>query len=63
MMDVKGPEIRTGPVPEAIELNIGDEFEFYTETPTPGVTGVIVNYPGLPGMSPSAPRSWWTAGC
>ncbi|QOV90463.1 pyruvate kinase [Humisphaera borealis] len=49
MMDVKGPEIRTGPVPEAIELNIGDEFEFYTETPTPGVTGVIVNYPGLPG--------------
>ena len=49
MMDVKGPEIRTGPVPEPIELQIGDTFEFYTNTPTEGVRGVQVNYPGLPG--------------
>jgi pyruvate kinase len=48
MMDVKGPEIRTGPVTEAIDLKVGDTFEFFTATPTPGVTGVIVNYPGLP---------------
>lgn len=48
MMDVKGPEIRTGPVPEPIELEPGDTFEFYTVDPTPGVRGVVVNYPGLP---------------
>jgi pyruvate kinase len=48
MMDVKGPEIRTGVVEAAIDLKVGDEFEFFTKTPTPGVTGVIVNYPGLP---------------
>jgi pyruvate kinase len=48
MMDVKGPEIRTGPVPEPIELKVGQTFEFYTVTPTPGIPGVIVNYPGLP---------------
>jgi pyruvate kinase len=48
MMDVKGPEIRTGAVPEAIDLSPGDEFEFYTVDPTPGVRGVVVNYPGLP---------------
>jgi pyruvate kinase len=48
MMDVKGPEIRTGVVDQAIELKVGDEFEFFTKTGTPGVTGVIVNYPGLP---------------
>lgn len=49
MMDVKGPEIRTGPVPEALDLAIGDEIEFYTQSPSPGVRGVSVNYPGLPG--------------
>ncbi|HYP99739.1 MAG TPA: pyruvate kinase [Polyangiaceae bacterium] len=48
MMDVKGPEIRTGVVETPIELAIGDQFEFYTDTPTPGVRGVSVNYPGLP---------------
>ncbi len=48
MMDVKGPEIRTGPVPEAIELKVGEHFEFYTEGPTDGVRGVGVNYPNLP---------------
>jgi pyruvate kinase len=48
MMDVKGPEIRTAPVSEPIELQVGDAFEFYTDAPTPGVRGVGVNYPGLP---------------
>jgi pyruvate kinase len=48
MMDVKGPEIRTGPVAEAIDLKIGDAFEFYTDVPTQGATGVIVNYAGFP---------------
>jgi pyruvate kinase len=48
MMDVKGPEIRTGPVADPIELNVGDCFEFYIGTPTPGLRGVSVNYPDLP---------------
>jgi pyruvate kinase len=48
MMDVKGPEIRTGPVAEAIDLKTGDAFEFYTDVPTQGATGVIVNYAGFP---------------
>jgi pyruvate kinase len=48
MMDVKGPEIRTGSVSELIELKVGDIFEFYTHTPTDGVRGVSVNYPNLP---------------
>jgi pyruvate kinase len=49
MMDVKGPEIRTGVVAEPIELKAGDIFEFYTQSPTDGVRGVSVNYPGFPG--------------
>ncbi len=48
MMDVKGPEIRTGVVAEPIELGVGDTIEFYTKAPTEGVRGVSVNYPGLP---------------
>jgi pyruvate kinase len=48
MMDVKGPEIRTGPVDEPIDLQPGQLFELYTVTPTDGVAGVKVNYPGLP---------------
>lgn len=49
MMDVKGPEIRTGVVETPIELKVGDAFEFYTDKPTPNSLGVAVNYPGLPG--------------
>jgi pyruvate kinase len=49
MMDVKGPEIRTGVVPEPVELRVGDVFEFYTDKPSEDVRGVSVNYPGLPG--------------
>jgi pyruvate kinase len=48
MMDVKGPEIRTGPVAEPIDLVAGDIFEFYTKTPTEAVRSVDVNYPGFP---------------
>jgi pyruvate kinase len=48
MLDVKGPEIRTGVVPEPIELKTGDLFEFYTQSPSDDVRGVSVNYPGLP---------------
>jgi len=48
MMDVKGPEIRTGVVESPIELAVGDQFEFYIDQPTPGMRGVTVNYPGLP---------------
>ena len=49
MMDVKGPEIRTGVVVEPIELKPGETFEFYTQSPSDGIRGVSVNYPGLPG--------------
>ena len=31
MMDVKGPEIRTGVVDSPIELAVGDVIEFYTK--------------------------------
>jgi pyruvate kinase len=48
MMDVKGPEIRTGVVTEPIELSAGDLFEFYTDRPSNGLPAVDVNYPGLP---------------
>lgn len=48
MIDVKGPEIRTGVVAEAMALEVGDEFEFFTVSPSEGVRGVQVNYPGLP---------------
>ena len=47
MMDVKGPEIRTGVVAEPIELKTGEPFEFHSDLPTPGMRGVSVNYPGL----------------
>jgi pyruvate kinase len=48
MMDVKGPEIRTGVVAEPIELKSGELFELYTTGPRNGVRGIDVNYPGLP---------------
>ena len=48
MMDVKGPEIRTGVVPSPIELRCGECFEFFTDTASDGIAGVSVNYPGLP---------------
>lgn len=50
MMDVKGPEIRTGKVESPIDLATGSLFEFHIESadPTGDVPSVSVNYPGLP---------------
>ena len=48
MMDVKGPEIRTGASTEVIELLEGELLELHTETPAAGARSVFVNYPGLP---------------
>ncbi|MEX0330115.1 MAG: pyruvate kinase [Puniceicoccaceae bacterium] len=51
MMDVKGPEIRTGFLEEAFELERDEEFEFFldseAEPVTTGVRGVRINYPSL----------------
>ncbi|MFG0264256.1 MAG: pyruvate kinase, partial [Rhodopirellula sp. JB055] len=56
MMDVKGPEIRTGAVEENIELKPGDELVLFTSDcpdqsarEPDGTSRVSVNYPGLPG--------------
>ena len=51
MMDVKGPEIRTGKVERPISLRVGDRVEFHIEgaDPTGDLPFVSVNYPGLPG--------------
>jgi len=48
MMDVKGPEIRTGHVEKPFELSKGMQFEFYTESPSGDIPAVDVNYKGLP---------------
>ncbi len=50
MMDVKGPEIRTGKVERPISLAVGDRIEFHIEAadPTGDLPSVSVNYPGLP---------------
>lgn len=50
MMDVKGPEIRTGKVERPISLAVGDRIEFHLEgaEPTGDLPSVSVNYPGLP---------------
>ncbi|MFP4166942.1 MAG: pyruvate kinase [Opitutales bacterium] len=52
MMDVKGPEIRTGDVPETFELVKGELFDFtYAEGSgdigEDGIRRVDVNYPGF----------------
>jgi pyruvate kinase len=47
MMDVKGPEIRTGPIPEPIDLVAGESFAFFTRPPVEPLRGVAVNYAGL----------------
>lgn len=52
MMDVKGPEIRTGDVPETFELVEGETFDFtYGEglgsVGEDGIRRVDVNYPGF----------------
>jgi pyruvate kinase len=49
LMDVKGPEIRTGDLPEPIELKTGDLLDLLVnqEAKDPAVNGVTVNYPGI----------------
>lgn len=51
MMDVKGPEIRTGAVEAPIPLAVGDHIEFHIDgaEPTGDIPAVSVNYAGLPG--------------
>ncbi|WP_233148643.1 pyruvate kinase [Rhodopirellula sp. MGV] len=51
MMDVKGPEVRTGPVEKTIDLCVGDHLELHTgdfEQKDDGIHRVSVNYPDLP---------------
>jgi pyruvate kinase len=51
MMDVKGPEIRTGKLEQAIPLTPGQLIEFHTaaaETISDLVPSIPVNYTGLP---------------
>lgn len=53
LMDVKGPEVRTGDVPEIYHLEKGETFDFFVDEEayrSRGETeprGVMVNYPGL----------------
>lgn len=52
MMDIKGPEVRTGDLPEPIMLEKGEIFDFLVkgtleENLEEGIRGVTVNYPGL----------------
>lgn len=49
MMDVKGPEIRTGDLPAAIELTAGQMIDLLPQpgTAEEGVLAVTVNYPGF----------------
>ena len=61
MMDVKGPEIRTGFLETPISLKTGDPVEFHVESvePTGDIPAVSVNYPGLPGEISIFPASRW----
>lgn len=49
MMDVKGPEIRTGDVPEPINLEMGQTLDLLIDKAEmqPDALGVTVNYEGL----------------
>ncbi len=50
MMDIKGPEIRTGELPAPIELKTGETFDFTMARGAPGggdIRSVDVNYPNL----------------
>ena len=51
MMDVKGPEIRTGKIEQSIALRVGDRIEFRTAAATSmhaSIPSIPVNYLGLP---------------
>lgn len=49
LMDVKGPEIRTGDLPGPVELKVGQMIDLVTEAVVPedGILTVSVNYPGF----------------
>lgn len=50
MMDIKGPEIRTGEVAKTIELQAGDLFDLFIDPAAerdPVIIGTSVNYPGF----------------
>jgi pyruvate kinase len=51
LMDVKGPEIRTGPLEEPFQLKREEVFDFYlspdAEPVREGIRGVGINYPRL----------------
>ena len=50
MMDIKGPEIRTGTLPAPLQLREGDPLDLVIDPAAParpGVPAVPVNYPGL----------------
>jgi pyruvate kinase len=49
LMDVKGPEIRTGDLPGPVDLVAGQLIDLLPQPgpPEPGVLAVSVNYPGL----------------
>tara|TARA_B110000037_G_scaffold222271_2_gene296444 strand:+ start:45629 stop:47047 length:1419 start_codon:yes stop_codon:yes gene_type:complete len=49
MMDVKGPEIRTGDVGEELQLIAGETFDLLMDPKAAeeGIRGTTVNYPGL----------------
>ncbi|WP_425395923.1 pyruvate kinase [Aeoliella sp.] len=51
MMDIKGPEIRTGDVDGLVDLKAGDLIDFHVRSAEPSgdeVLSVSVNYPDLP---------------
>jgi pyruvate kinase len=54
LMDIKGPEIRTGELAAPVQLEKGQQFDFWMSREAAlgavgGVIGVEVNYPGLAG--------------
>ena len=46
-MDLQGPTIRTGDVPESIMLRAGEKFNFTTDPTQAGPRCVTVNYPNF----------------
>lgn len=47
MMDLNGPEVRTGEVESELDLSTGDLFDLCSGVPLPGRNGVTVSYPNL----------------
>ncbi len=49
MMDIKGPEIRTGDLPEPVELQVGQALDLlvHSDSEEEGILGVTINYPGI----------------